>query len=184
MASNHKCKNISTAIQEKHVECIKFFPDQMNNIMNKDEEDPMYPLKKVIESGDINLIKVLLEMGAELYDDILFDAIQSDNPSIVKLVLMYSLDPKEDFKSKTSYMDMAIDLYFDMDSYEDILEIIELLVKYGVDYSRADDEYLREYDGSYNFEQKKLKLKRIFNEIIPFENIEYVLRDEDIKEPE
>lgn len=146
-----ECENIFDAIDCKHIECIKKFPDQVNKNMGK-KHNCNTPLEKEILKSypSSKVIEVLLDMGAMVTDTVLFTSSTFCKPSIVKLLLSYGADPnKQRNGSANTCLVSAIDDYFcTVDTLDDIannrLSVIKLLVTYGADFSYINYEFLNE----------------------------------------
>lgn len=126
--------------------------------------------------------KILLENGADFNtvdkDNIspLFLSVIMQTPVNLKLLLMYGANPNEHNKENFSVLDYTLYLYLEDICYNDdeeqedlYIEMIKLLVLYG-----ADLNCVNKYKDYKYFK----KINSIIRRIIPFENAEYILRDE------
>lgn len=179
MAANHQCETFEIAFEKKHTKCIKLFPESINKRMGKRMFDDceMSPLEIAIrEYGSFKDVKCLLEMGAELYDEVLFHAVSSTDSSIVELVLSFGADPnKKTNKSAHNCLVWALDYYFsDAGTINGMnggqqLSIIKLLVNYGAECSYINYDFLKKTFGK----PKDIYISNVMNIIY-----------EDLKEPD
>jgi len=108
-SNNNKLNGLTRAVQnndEEIVLCIL----RSNVIVDEEDNDVRFPIRQAAEIGNVALVKLLMDSGFAITEDVLLKAVESEHEDVIKFIKKSCCEPFYPVGTSTALVYSAIDL--------------------------------------------------------------------------